>query len=67
MGLPSFRRLRRRRDRQEIDDLRALWGLRFYVWGRLLALIVLTAQATEALLALVEGRAPHLLAPWPRP
>lgn len=62
MSIPRVRRLRRR-TRQEIDDAFALWRLRFYVWGRLLMLGVLTAQAAEAVLALIEGRPPHLAAP----
>jgi hypothetical protein len=67
MGTSSSRRLRRRRDRQEIDGAYARWRLRFYVWGQLLAHVVLTVQLAEALLAWLEGRPPHLLAPFPRP
>jgi hypothetical protein len=65
VGTPSFRRLHRRRSRQEIDDLRALWELRFYVWGKVLACGLATVQAAEVVLALIEGRQPHLLLPMP--
>lgn len=66
MGTPSFRRLRRRRSRQDIELTRARWSLFFYVWGSLLTLGLATAQAIETLVALVEGRPPTLLLPLPR-
>jgi len=67
MGIHS-RRLRGRRNRQDIDDLRARWELFFYVWnsllsawGKTLACGLATVQAVEVVLALFEGRTPHLL------
>jgi hypothetical protein len=72
MGTPSLRRLRGRRDRQEIEDSRARWELFFYVWDSLLAAWaktlaggLATVQAAEVVLALIEGRQPHLLLPMP--
>lgn len=67
MGLPSFRRLRRRRNPRDIATSRARWELFFFCWASFLACGVGTAQAVEITVALIEGRAPHLLVPLPRP
>lgn len=61
MGTPSFRRLRRRRTRREIDDAFARWRLRFYVWATSLVLLLATLQAIEVAVAYVEGRPARLL------
>jgi hypothetical protein len=66
VGIPSLRRLRRRRDHQDIDALHARWRLLFYCWRWLLYLIPATVQAVEVIVALIEGRPPHLLVPLPR-
>jgi hypothetical protein len=51
----------RREALEEIELAKARWRLRFYRWGGILALGTATAQALDAFLALIEGRAPHLL------
>jgi hypothetical protein len=55
---PQSRRPRRR-TAEEIATQRALWDLRFHLWGRTLALSVATAEAADIVLGLIEGRPPH--------
>ena len=67
MGSSSSRRLRGRRvdnsphgrEFQKIALARAKWRLRFYCWGCCVVLVPATAQAVEAVVALIEGRQPH--------
>lgn len=69
MGSISGRRLRSAprdvSDDNRIDRLRARWELFFYCWRWFLLLGVGTAQAVEAIVALVEGRPPHVVLPLP--
>lgn len=61
MGSITSRRLRRRRDLQDIAVRRAQWQLRFYCWRWFILLIPATFQVGEAVVAVLDGRAPHLL------
>jgi hypothetical protein len=44
-----------------LKDARSRWELRFYVWRSLVALLVLTAEALDLLVHLIEGRPPSSL------
>jgi len=65
MGSIRYRRLRRRRTRQEIETARARWELFFFCWASFLACGLATVQALEAILALIESRPPRLVVPIP--
>ncbi len=66
MGTPSFRRPQRRRTLQDIERSRASWSFFFYCWRSLLLLVPATVQAVEIVVALIEGRHPHLVVQLPR-
>jgi hypothetical protein len=55
---PQSRR-RRRPTAKEIATQRAVWDLRFHLWGRTLALVVATVEAADIVLGLIEGRPPQ--------
>jgi hypothetical protein len=63
LGTHSLRRLRARRNLQEIEVSRARWHLRFYVWGSFLMLSLATIQTLEVAMAFFERRPPRLLLP----
>ncbi len=55
---PQSRRYRRP-TAEEIATQRAVWDLRFHLWGRTLALSVATVEAADIVLGLIEGRPPQ--------